>query len=77
MVIMGDFNEVSYPNEREGQIMFDVGGVAKFNALIEDISVVEVRSIRGFYMWNNCSIRGHLARSRLDRSLANLKWIEK
>lgn len=45
---MGDFNDVCYPSDREGQAVFDEVGVANFNNMIKDTGVVEVDTTGGF-----------------------------
>lgn len=54
-IIIGDFNKIRHVDDKIGRGVFEVEGANKFNEVIEDIRLKEMRSTRGYYTWTNGS----------------------
>ncbi|KMZ71517.1 hypothetical protein ZOSMA_17G00720 [Zostera marina] len=74
-IISGDFNEIRYQTEREGQ-GDDEDDSRKFNELIDNLDLIEMGTTGGDFTWTNCSNRGNLVRSKIDRTgtFTNEEW---
>lgn len=50
-LMIGDFNEIRYPAEREGKGTFDRAGSSKFESAIDGFT--ELQAIGGDFTWSN------------------------
>lgn len=71
-LLIGDFNEIRHPDERDGHGNFDRAGAGEFEAAIAGFS--ELEAIGGSYNWSN-GVGPQHTRSRLDRALGNSDWV--
>lgn len=71
-LIVGDFNEIRHPAEREGHGAFDRAGATKFENAIAGFT--ELETIGGEFTWSNRVGALH-TRSKLNRMLGNVHWI--
>lgn len=69
-LIIGDFNKIRHPSEREGRGAFDRAGASEFESAIAGF--MEIATIGGDFTWTNDHTR-----SRLDRVLGNTHWLAK
>lgn len=68
-LLVGDFNEVLAPQDR-GSHHFDPLDSSYFNALIQELSLLEIPASNGFFTW----FRGG-SKSKLDPLLVQSEWI--
>lgn len=77
-LLMGDFNEIRFQTEKEGQGVFKEEARRKyFNDAIEKAEIMELSISRGFFTWSNYSRGSQRVRSKKDRILANNHWFAK
>ncbi|KAL5548196.1 hypothetical protein UlMin_003427 [Ulmus minor] len=72
-LIMGDFNEVLYREDRHGGREETSSSVHMINA-VDNLGLVELPSQGLKYSWTNGRIAGHEIRAKLDRVVANSDW---
>lgn len=73
-LIIGDFNQIRHPLEREGRGIFDRAGALEFENAIAGFT--EIAAIGGDFIWTNGTGADN-TRSRLDRALGNTNWVTK
>lgn len=73
-LVIGDFNEIRDPSEREGHGNFDRAGATEFENAIAGFT--EIATIGGDFTYAN-GIRAHHTRTRLDKVLGNANWVTK
>lgn len=66
-LVIGDYNEIQFQNEREGSGSYDDDRPAEFNGMIEQVKLNELPSTGGNFTWSNKSASTRLIRSWLDR----------
>lgn len=71
-LMVGDFNEIRDPAERDGHGQFIANGAHKFNEVVQGME--ELGYSGGFFTWSNRS-GAHHTRTKLDRALGNSQWI--
>ncbi|CAL1404640.1 unnamed protein product [Linum trigynum] len=70
-LLVGDFNSICNPSERQGGAGFNAQRTSHFNACINDCSLIDVGYTGPRFTWTN----GRLLQ-RLDRALCNRDWID-
>lgn len=73
-LIIGDFNEIRHPAEREGRGSFDRTGADEFESAIAGFT--ELKAVGVSFTWSN-GVGPQHTRSRLDRALGNSSWISR
>lgn len=71
-LMIGDFNEIRHPSEREGHDNYNRAGANEFESAIDGFT--ELEAIGGKFTWANGVGRQH-TRTKLDRALGNASWI--
>lgn len=71
-LMIGDFNEIWHPSERQGRGVYDRTRPDEFESAIGGST--EIEAIGGTYTWANGTGSQH-TRSKLDRALGNTHWI--
>lgn len=71
-LLIGDFNEIRHPAERDGHGSFDIAGADEFESAI--VGFTELEAIGEIFTWSNGIGPLHTS-SRLDRALGNPRWI--
>ncbi|CAL1396196.1 unnamed protein product [Linum trigynum] len=69
-LLLGDFNSISGPSERQGGAGFNSYKVKDFNSCIKDCNLIDLGFAGPRFTWTN----GHLSQ-RLDRALCNHEWL--
>lgn len=67
----GGFNNVLRPEETEGGSTAQIQEYGPFADCVESCELDYMRSMGHFFTWSNGTIR-----SKIDRTLINLKWME-
>eukprot|EP00253_Pinus_taeda_P014726 PITA_14726 len=70
-IIGGDFNLIRSLEEKKGGIRKSDSLMGRFNALIEDLRLVDIQTINGICTWNNRRGGKNQVASRLDRFLVS------
>jgi len=68
-VLGGDFNLITSLQEKHGGTRKLDQNSEKFNSMIHQLNLVDVRTTNGVFTWNNKRIGEHVVASRLDRFL--------
>eukprot|EP00253_Pinus_taeda_P013029 PITA_13029 len=76
-IIGGDFNLIRSLEEKKGGIRKSDSLMGRFNALIEDLRLVDIQTINGIYTWNNRRGGKNQIASRLDRFLVSESILNK
>lgn len=70
-LLIGDFNEIRHPDEREGHGSFNRVGAGEFESAISGFT--ELEAIGGSFTWSN-GVDAQHTKTRLDRALGNARW---
>ncbi|CAJ2654248.1 unnamed protein product [Trifolium pratense] len=74
-LMMGDFNEIAYPNEKKGGAPADVTKCQNFNSWINDCNLLEVTTAGTRFTWRGPKWNGRdRVFKKLDRVLCNVDW---
>nr|DAD46141.1 TPA_asm: hypothetical protein HUJ06_004371 [Nelumbo nucifera] len=73
-VVLGDFNEVTHINEKQGGKVKQGNAWRNFKVMIEDCNLIDLRSYGNRYTWSNHRSGAKLIRQRLNRVLVNSEW---
>ncbi|CAJ2658994.1 unnamed protein product [Trifolium pratense] len=74
-LVMGDFNEIAYPDEKKGGAPVDVKKCQIFNSWINDCNLLEVTTARTRFTWRGPKWNGRdRVFKKLDRVLCNVDW---
>ncbi|XP_045791653.1 uncharacterized protein LOC123886374 [Trifolium pratense] len=74
-LMMGDFNEIAYPNEKKGGAPADVRKCQTFNSWINDCNLLEVTTAGTRFTWRGPKWNGRdRVFKKLDRVLCNVDW---
>ena len=74
-VIFGDFNEIIHPDEKLGWLDRDARQMEGFRKCLSDCGLVDLGFMGQHYTWCNGRIGKHRTLVRLDRMVANKKWL--
>ncbi|CAJ2644330.1 unnamed protein product [Trifolium pratense] len=74
-LVMGDFNEIAYPDEKKGGAPVDVKKCQIFNSWINDCNLLEVTTAGTRFTWRGPKWNGRdRVFKKLDRVLCNVDW---
>lgn len=73
-LIMGDFNDISNPNEKFGGSRANYYKMNCFNNFLLSSKLLDLGFEGPKFTWSNGRQNGHLIRTRIDRSHANNEW---
>ena len=77
-IVLGDFNEIRYSEERIGpKARISPKNLELFNKCIEDSSLIELLTIGDGISWHNMRSGEEMIASKLDRGFANEKWLDR
>ena len=74
-VVLGDFNEILYSNEKLGGAMREAKKIVDFRDCLNRCGLVDLGFIRQKYTWCNGRYGGERTKLRLDRAVANKDWM--
>ena len=74
-VVLGDFNEILYSNEKLGGAMREAKQMEDFRDCLNRCGLVDLGFIRQKYTWCNGHYGGERTKLRLDRVVANEDWM--
>lgn len=72
----GDFNAMLLPEGRENGSSVTAHEMVDFEEFLQETGITEVQMRGPYYTWSNKSLGSAQTSSRLDRVLANTKWLE-
>ncbi|GAU42748.1 hypothetical protein TSUD_77850 [Trifolium subterraneum] len=73
--MMGDFNEIAYPDEKKGGAPVDIRKCQNFNSWINDCNLLEVTTVGTRFTWRGPKWNGRdRVFKKLDRILCNIDW---
>ncbi|KAK7250734.1 hypothetical protein RIF29_33361 [Crotalaria pallida] len=75
-LLMGDFNQVLRPEDKQGGNGVDLLEVDELNRCLTDCELQEVSFVGYRYTWSNKRKLPDLVEERLDYALANKNWFE-
>lgn len=74
-LMIGDFNEIAYPEEKKGGAPADVRKCHLFNSQINDCNLLEVTTVETRFTWRGPKWNGRdRVFKKLDRVLCNVDW---
>ncbi|XP_074278275.1 uncharacterized protein LOC141601868 [Silene latifolia] len=73
-IVLGDFNNVMYANERLGQMVKD-DEMAPFQSTVNTCDLHDMKSTGAFFTWNNKQPSVTRVFSRINRVLVNRAWL--
>ncbi|CAN0920359.1 hypothetical protein LINGRAHAP2_LOCUS32003 [Linum grandiflorum] len=73
-LLVGDFNLICFPYEKEGGNGFSASNSATFWNFIASNALLDLGFQGEPFTWNNCQDRDRFIRIRLDRALSNVAW---
>jgi exonuclease III len=71
---VGDFNEITYQEEKTGEARRREGQMASFRSALEDCYLTNLGYHGPRYTWSNKRTDGTVTRVRLDRAMATSTW---
>ena len=74
-VVMGDFNEILYSDEKLGGAEREAKQMVAFSECLNKCGLVDLGFIRQKYTWCNGRFWGERTKLRLDRVVANKDWM--
>ncbi|XP_074305021.1 uncharacterized protein LOC141639953, partial [Silene latifolia] len=75
-VVLGDFNNVMYSNERIGKIVKDAE-MKPFQDVVAACELQDIKTTGAFFTWTNKQPSETRVYSRIDRVLVNNEWVRK
>ncbi|KAJ1427655.1 Reverse transcriptase zinc-binding domain [Sesbania bispinosa] len=75
-VVLGDFNEVLHPHEKEGLRPCNMGMVQLFRDFVNQSDLLDLELKGNAFTWFSNPRRGVIVREKLDRVLTNWPWRE-
>ncbi|KAF7822570.1 reverse transcriptase [Senna tora] len=76
-ICLGDFNDLSSPNEKFGGRMRSVGGLLQFQKFISDCNLMDLKFSGSKFTWNNRQLGQDHIKERIDRALCNVAFRER
>ncbi|XP_074291884.1 uncharacterized protein LOC141618698 [Silene latifolia] len=73
-IVLGDFNNVMYANERLGKMVKD-DEMVPFQSTVNRCDLHDMKSTGSFFTWNNKQPNATRVFSRIDRVLVNGAWL--
>lgn len=74
-LIMGDFNDISKPNEKFGGSRANTYKINCFNNFILSCKLLDLGLEGPKFTWSNGRLNGNLIHTRIDRSHENNEWL--
>lgn len=74
-IIMGDFNDISYPREKFGRCPPSRKKIETFNNFLNSCNLIDLGFSGPLFTWTNNREHGRVIRTRIDRCHANPNWI--
>ena len=74
-VVLGDFNEILFSNEKLGGVVCEVKQIVAFRECLNRCGLVDLGFIGQKYTWCNERFGGERTKLRLDRAVANEEWM--
>ncbi|KAA3455040.1 reverse transcriptase [Gossypium australe] len=74
-LVAGDFNEILFSFEKKGGGLRDQGRMDAFRDILEDCQLMDIGYSGTWFTWERGNIPETNIRKRLDRGVANDKWI--
>ena len=74
-MVLGDFNEILYSNEKLGGAVREAKQMADFRDCLNRCGLVDLGFIGQKYTWCNGRFGGERTKLRLDRAVANEGWM--
>ncbi|XP_055959779.1 uncharacterized protein LOC130014847 [Mercurialis annua] len=74
VVIMGDFNDITHPSEKEGGLLYVPAAHVDFINFIYNMQLIDMGFVGPAFTWSNHQSSPNLIQERLDRSLATNEW---
>ncbi|MBA0550147.1 hypothetical protein Golob_021117 [Gossypium lobatum] len=75
-LVSGDFNEIMYSFEKMGGQLREEKRIEEFREVLIDCQLIDVGYSRIWYTWERGNLPETNIRERLDRGVANRKWLE-
>ncbi|KAK5820023.1 hypothetical protein PVK06_025064 [Gossypium arboreum] len=75
-LVCGDFNEMLYVHEKRGRLPRDEQRMQQFRSALEDYELFDLGYSSRWYTWERRNSVEKNIRERLDRGVANVKWME-
>ncbi|XP_026459128.1 uncharacterized protein LOC113359761 [Papaver somniferum] len=75
-VLLGDFNSLLYPSDKLGGSPVMPIHYQDFSRCVQLSQIFDLQFSGCFYTWTNCQLDGAVIRSKLDRGMVNLQWIQ-
>ncbi|KAL2906857.1 hypothetical protein RDABS01_005567 [Bienertia sinuspersici] len=75
-MVLGDLNEVTCTNEKTGGNQFKHGQCKDFNNFQDNAGMIDLGFQGNPFTWTNGREGAAVIRERLDRAIANTKWLE-
>ncbi|KAF9591254.1 hypothetical protein IFM89_003205 [Coptis chinensis] len=72
--LMGDFNEITCPEEKYGGKLFNYSKVRIFLDMIDECELFDLGFVGSIYTWTNRQNGRHKIWERIDRMMANEGW---
>ncbi|GMI91034.1 hypothetical protein HRI_002772700 [Hibiscus trionum] len=73
-LIVGDFNEIAFLNEKEGGLVRSDRQMREFRRVLSDCAVEDIGYKGRWYTWEKGKFSSNNIRERLDRGVANSSW---
>ncbi|CAN1131567.1 hypothetical protein LINPERHAP2_LOCUS6476 [Linum perenne] len=74
--LIGDFNAIRTPEEKEAARPPNPRSMREFNGFITDARITDIPFIGQNYTWSNNQEVGRTVRQRLDRAMCNIGWLD-
>lgn len=74
-IVCGNFNEIMFSFEKSGGIQKEQGRMEAFRKALEKCQLVDIDYSEVWYTWERGNFSETNIRERLDRGVANKKWI--
>ncbi|XP_023922453.1 uncharacterized protein LOC112033913 [Quercus suber] len=76
-IVFGDFNEITHPEEKLGWLDRDANQMRSFRECLSKCGLVDLGFVGQRFTWCNGRFGEQRTLIRLDRMVANGKWVEK
>ncbi|XP_026396165.1 uncharacterized protein LOC113290792 [Papaver somniferum] len=75
-VLLGDFNSLLVPSDKVGGAYVLLHHYQDFSNCVQLSKIMDLHFSSCFYTWSNCQQDGIMIRSKLDRVMVNVEWIQ-